>query len=473
MDGVYGTRDAACGHRLPEALGHDARRRSSGPVTWRELIWHYELPVVQRGQDPVRLQRRQRRRPTGRPARRSASSRRPPRRSRPRATGGVSVGDASFEHGGNIPGHQTHERGPRHRHPADPRRREPVHVGHQLAVRLVRPDGDPGAHQGHPGGRPGPRQAHLLQRPGPHPRGPHDVVRRPRRPPPHPLLRARPTRSRCTAADERSPAIARREGLRRPRCHNGDAWPPTPTPASSRRPTGRRRAGGSATARRSRGSTRRRPRRATSSRIKERYGLFIGGRDVPAEGGGTFATVNPATEETLAQVAKAHAGRCRQGGPRRAPRPDPLVGHAAGQGTRQVPVPDRADPPGAQPRVRRPRIDGLRQADQGEPRRRRPARGGPFLVLRRLGGQARVRVPGARRAAARRRRPDHPVELPAADARLEDRAGPGRRQHGRAQARLHDAAVRPPLRRRLPPGRPAARRRQHRHRARARSGWPW
>jgi aldehyde dehydrogenase (NAD+) len=38
--------------------------------------------------------------------------------------------------------------------------------------------------------------------------------------------------------------------------------------------------------------------------IKERYGLFIGGRDVPAEGGATFATVNPATEETMAQVAK-------------------------------------------------------------------------------------------------------------------------------------------------------------------------
>src|ERR1044072_8743852 len=34
--------------------------------------------------------------------------------------------------------------------------------------------------------------------------------------------------------------------------------------------------------------------------IKPRYGLFIGGRDVAASDGGTFATVNPATEETLA-----------------------------------------------------------------------------------------------------------------------------------------------------------------------------
>ena len=74
--------------------------------------------------------------------------------------------------------------------------------------------------------------------------------------------------------------------------------------------------------------------------------------------------------------------------------------------------------------------------------------------------------PGRARDAARRRRPDHPVELPAADARLEDRAGPRRRQHGRPQARLHDAAVRAALRRGLPPGRPAARRRQHRPGAR-------
>ena len=39
--------------------------------------------------------------------------------------------------------------------------------------------------------------------------------------------------------------------------------------------------------------------------IKERYGLFIGGRDVPASDGGTFATIDPATELTLAHVAGA------------------------------------------------------------------------------------------------------------------------------------------------------------------------
>ena len=39
--------------------------------------------------------------------------------------------------------------------------------------------------------------------------------------------------------------------------------------------------------------------------LKERYGLFIGGREVPSSDGTTFATVDPATELVLAQVAKA------------------------------------------------------------------------------------------------------------------------------------------------------------------------
>src|SRR5580693_7148662 len=35
------------------------------------------------------------------------------------------------------------------------------------------------------------------------------------------------------------------------------------------------------------------------------YGLFLNGEFVPAAGGELFATVNPATEEPLAQVAEA------------------------------------------------------------------------------------------------------------------------------------------------------------------------
>jgi aldehyde dehydrogenase (NAD+) len=40
-------------------------------------------------------------------------------------------------------------------------------------------------------------------------------------------------------------------------------------------------------------------------RLREHYGLFINGREVEAADGATFATVDPATEEILAQVARA------------------------------------------------------------------------------------------------------------------------------------------------------------------------
>ncbi len=70
--------------------------------------------------------------------------------------------------------------------------------------------------------------------------------------------------------------------------------------------------------------------------------------------------------------------------------------------------------------------------------------------------------------AARRRRPGHPVELPAADAGVEDRPGAGLRQHRRAQAGRDHPADRAAVRRDLPAGRPAAGRRQHRHRRRRR-----
>ena len=105
-----------------------------------------------------------------------------------------------------------------------------------------------------------------------------------------------------------------------------------------------------------------------------------------------------------------------------------------------------------------------RQADQRDPRRRPAAGRRALLPLRGLGRQARRTPVRPRPAAARRGRPGHPVELPAAHAGVEDRPGPGLRQHRRAQAGRDDAADRARLRRDLPAGRPAAGRRQHRHR---------
>ena len=156
-------------------------------------------------------------------------------------------------------------------------------------------------------------------------------------------------------------------------------------------------------------------------------------------------------------------GRRRRGGGRGAASAAAELGPAARPRARQVPVPHRADPPGAQPRVRGPRDDRLRQTHQGVAGRRHPARGGPLLVLRGLGGQARLRLSRPHRARPGCRRAGDPVELPAAHAGLEDRAGAGGRQHGRPQAGQFDAAHGAPLRRRLPPGGPAARHGEHRH----------
>ena len=41
--------------------------------------------------------------------------------------------------------------------------------------------------------------------------------------------------------------------------------------------------------------------------LKERYGLFINGRSVPAAGGETFVSIDPSTEQPLAEVARASA----------------------------------------------------------------------------------------------------------------------------------------------------------------------
>ena len=128
---------------------------------------------------------------------------------------------------------------------------------------------------------------------------------------------------------------------------------------------------------------------------------------------------------------------------------------AAGRGAREVPVPDRADHPGAQPRARGPGDARQRQADQGDARRGPPAGGGALLLLRGLGGQARPRGLRPEPGAAGRRGPGHPVELPAADAGVEDRPGAGDGQHGRPEAGRDDPAVRALLRGHLPPGGPA------------------
>ncbi len=112
--------------------------------------------------------------------------------------------------------------------------------------------------------------------------------------------------------------------------------------------------------------------------------------------------------------------------------------------------------------------DRQRQADPRVARHRHSPRRAPFHPSRRLGLADRQRARG--NAAGRRLRADHPVELPAPDARLEDRACAGGGKHRRAEARRIYAADRARLRRNLRRGGAARRRRQHRHRRRRDGG---
>src|SRR4029450_8146877 len=42
--------------------------------------------------------------------------------------------------------------------------------------------------------------------------------------------------------------------------------------------------------------------------IKSRYGLFIGGKEVAPRSGQWFTTIDPATEEPIAELARANGG---------------------------------------------------------------------------------------------------------------------------------------------------------------------
>ncbi len=168
---------------------------------------------------------------------------------------------------------------------------------------------------------------------------------------------------------------------------------------------------------------------------------------------------------------RAEAGRRRRGGGgrRRRRRPRRVAGvrkslaEDAGQGARQVRLPPRQDAPGEGARVRRPRDDGRREADQGVARRRRASRLGALFLLRGVGRQARLRPAGPEGPAARRLRAGDPLELPPPDGGLE--AGPGARggEHLRPEARRDDAAHGAPPRPARSGGGLSSRRRERRH----------
>ena len=171
VDGVYGTATRNAVIAFQKHIGM-TQHGNVGPVTWRRILWHYDYPSFKTALCDYSVGNGKANWGTGAAIGQIEAA----------ATaflktghGRVSIGDVSREHGGNIALPPDPRGRPRRRRPADPRRREPVHVGHELALRVVRPGRHAGAHQGDPGRRAGPRQAHLLQRPGPHQRGPDDA----------------------------------------------------------------------------------------------------------------------------------------------------------------------------------------------------------------------------------------------------------------------------------------------------------
>ena len=213
--------------------------------------------------------------------------------------------------------------------------------------------------------------------------------------------------------------------------------------------------------------------------LAKKHHMLIDGKWVDAKSGKTFAVEDPATEEIIAHVpagdkadidlAVTAARRAFETGPwsRISPAERSQARLAAGRPART-----------ARRRIRRARSARQRQAGhQRAPRRRRrldrhvPLHGrlGDAPERRddsRLEPGQLARLYAAR--AGRRRRPDHPLELPAHDGGLEAGAGAGRGLHDRAQARRADAALGLALRRTDRGSRHPRRRRQHRHRLSAR-----
>ena len=204
--------------------------------------------------------------------------------------------------------------------------------------------------------------------------------------------------------------------------------------------------------------------------------LLIDGKLV-AGSAGTFPTVNPATEEVLGVAADASAGghgpRDRGGPPRF--RRNRLVDRHRAAGALHPAVAGGADQPRrrtARDHDRRGR--GAGDADVDGAARRSGRR--PELLRRHrrvlpVDHRCGCRLPDGhqdpphdREGGGRRRRRHHAVELPAPDQPRQARAGAGRRQHRRAEARTGHPVVRRgarPTHRRA--HRHPARRRQHRH----------
>jgi hypothetical protein len=210
--------------------------------------------------------------------------------------------------------------------------------------------------------------------------------------------------------------------------------------------------------------------------------LLIDGEWVEAASGATFETINPATEKRLAEAAHgekedidravraarkafAYESEWRRMSPSARGKLIWRIGDLIEQHAEELAMLESLDngkPMGVArvadvPLVGRPLPLHGRLADE-DPRRHDAD----------LGGR-RVSVLHAARAG-RRGRPDHPLELPAADGGLEARSRAGMRLHGGAEARRADPAVGAVSGRAAAGGGAPRGRGQHRDRVRRRRG---
>ena len=213
---------------------------------------------------------------------------------------------------------------------------------------------------------------------------------------------------------------------------------------------------------------------ARTTPFKTRYGNFIGGAWVEPVDRRYFDNTSPINGQIITSDRTVERGGRRAGARCRTCRQGWLGTHQPGRsgaGPQSHRRPDGGEPR----RPGRGRNMGQRQADPRDHGRGRTARHRPFPLLRRLHPR-----PGRRAVADRRRhrrlplprapgcrRPDHPVELSAADGLLEAGAGAGGGQLRRAEAGRADPGLDPAL---DGPGRrpAAAGRPEHRQRLRAR-----
>ena len=218
------------------------------------------------------------------------------------------------------------------------------------------------------------------------------------------------------------------------------------------------------------------PRRASAtSKRSFQTKMLIDGRWVESRSGQTFDTVNPATEETIAQVAEGDKADID------------LAVNAARKAFdsgpwRTMDARDRGRLMNRFADLIEKNIDELAELetlDNGKPISESRHADLPFVVdcfryyagwADKIHGQTDP-DPGEllllhEARASRRRRADHPLELPDADDRLEVGAGPRRRLHDRPQARRTDPALGPPAWRTRDGGRLPGGRDQHRPRLR-------